>query len=101
VPRKAESFKRNLKVAGLDSYCAVRRVITPLQFLNGFIGRLRGKPVCAHRMYSGPGMGLLIALPEAFHRDMGVDLRGGQAAVPQDFLDRPQVRAAVKQVRSG
>src|SRR4051812_27116660 len=34
-------------------------------------------------------------------RIRGVNLGGGQAAVPQDFLDRAQVRAAIEQMRGG
>src|SRR5689334_9442697 len=46
-------------------------------------------------------MRLLIALPKAVHRDMGIDLGGGQAAVAQDLLHRPKIRAPVQQMRGG
>ena len=40
-------------------------------------------------------MGLLVALPQPVNGDVGIDLRGGQAAVAKDFLDCPQVGPAV------
>src|SRR5688572_13273119 len=46
-----------------------------------------------------PWMCLLITLPQAVHRDMGVDLSGGEAAVAQDLLDGPEIRAPVQEVR--
>lgn len=44
-------------------------------------------------------MRLLIAVPEPVHGHMGIDLRGGEAAVPEDFLDGTQVGAAVEKMR--
>jgi hypothetical protein len=82
--KKAVSFKRDLKVAGRDSYCAVRHQITPVRF--------RTPDLC-------PWMGLLVALPQPVNRDVGIDLRGGQAAVAKDFLDCAQVGSAIQQMR--
>ncbi len=45
------------------------------------------------------GVGLLVALTQPIHRNMGIDLRCGQAAVTEDFLNGPQVRTAVEEVR--
>lgn len=95
---KRMSFKRNLKVAGRDSYCAVRRVITPVRFAT----RNADQDLPDHAGESpgsGPGMGLLVAAPEPLHGHVGVDLGGGEAAVAQYFLDRTKVRAAIEQVR--
>ena len=82
--KKAVSFKRDLKVTGRDSYCAVRHQITPVRF--------RTPDLC-------PWMGLLVALPQPVNRDVGIDLRGGQAAVAKDFLDCAQVGSAIQQMR--
>lgn len=84
VTQEAASFKRDLKVAGRDSYCAVPHQITPVRFRERDLR---------------PRVGLLVALAQPVDRDVGIDLGGGQAAVPEDFLHRAQIGSAVQQVR--
>ena len=102
ITHEALSFKRDLKVAGLDSYCAARRLITPLQFLGAFLCVISSRNQGRHwpTAYSGPGMCLLVTLAEPVDGDVGVDLRRGEAAVPQDLLNGPQIRTAVQEMSS-
>src|SRR5690606_3757994 len=43
-------------------------------------------------------VGTCVDLSQSIHGDMGVTLGGGEARVPEHFLDPPQVRAGVEQV---
>lgn len=47
----------------------------------------------------GARMGLLERRPQALDGDMGVHLRRGQARVPEQLLDRAQVRATLEHMR--
>ncbi len=47
---------------------------------------------------SGPRMGRIVGFLEAFCGDVGVDLRGGQMRVAQQFLHTPQIGPRVEQV---
>ena len=40
---------------------------------------------------SGPGMRLVVGLEEPRAGDVGISLRGGNAGMPQQLLDRPDV----------
>ncbi len=44
-------------------------------------------------------MRLVVHLDQLFHRNVGVDLGSGETRVAEQFLNVPQVRAAVEQVR--
>lgn len=48
---------------------------------------------------SGAGMGLAVGTTQPVGRDVGVALGGGQRSVAEQFLDRPQVRSPLEQVR--
>ena len=50
---------------------------------------------------SGSRVRLLIRCSQPFDADMGVDLCSRERSVPQDLLDRPEVRAALEQVCRG
>ena len=45
-------------------------------------------------------MCLLVRLLQSLDRDVRIDLRGGQACVTQQLLDRPEVCTALEQVSS-
>lgn len=47
---------------------------------------------------SGPWVGLLVAVAQPIHRDVGVELGGGQGTMAEQFLDGPQVGTAIEQV---
>ena len=55
---------------------------------------------CTRRTPStGPGMGLVVAVPHPLCGKMGVDLRGRKRFVTEQFLDASQVGTVVQQVR--
>ena len=50
---------------------------------------------------SGAGVGHRVALLEPLGRDVGVDLGGAEAGVPEQLLHRPKIRSPVEQVGRG
>src|SRR5919107_180118 len=65
-----------------------------------------GRTVSSHSPFtiydlppSGFGVRLVVDLDEFLHRDVRVNLRGGEARVAEEFLDVAEVGAAVEEVR--
>ena len=44
-------------------------------------------------------MSFVVNLDHLFHRDLRVDLRGGEAGVAEEFLNVAQVGAGIEQMR--
>src|SRR5215213_4593825 len=58
-----------------------------------------GKWQMTNGKYSRLRMRLVVDLDQLLHRNMCIDLRGGEPRMTQQFLDVAQVCAAVEQVR--
>lgn len=46
-------------------------------------------------------MGLVVHCPQPGHRDMGVELGGGQGGMTEQFLDHPKVRTTFEEMCGG
>lgn len=51
--------------------------------------------------FSGPGVGLLVALPKPVHGNVRVYLRSGEATVAKNFLHGPKISPTIQQVGCG